>query len=263
MLGFPVIVVGCGFRRSNTTRVARVYAEHLRFAQASHARTRTRTRSHSYAHAHAPTQRRECITCKHTHAQTRKHARTQRVRIIRRIRVRVIGISGSKTRASALPPECCCAAARADCTSNLELRDPLRVAHRAALPAQHYRHCRHIIGIIGTVGVIGGIGIIGTGVGCTAVHRLRRRRVSAAVSVRRPFRGRAAHRDRLRRGRRRGYSRARGRGRAARARGGRRSAWGRLHAHTRVRHGPMRGRQQAVTIAPYRRPTPATVGRAR
>jgi hypothetical protein len=30
MLGFPVIVVGCGFRRSNTTRVARVYAEHLR-----------------------------------------------------------------------------------------------------------------------------------------------------------------------------------------------------------------------------------------
>jgi hypothetical protein len=151
-------------------------------------------------------------------------------------------MSGSKTNAprTALPPECCCATARADCTPNLELRDLLRVAHRAALPAHSIIGMIGIIrmigmiGIIGTVGAIGGIGIIGTGVGRAAVHRLPQsfgacRRRSRCV-------GRSAAEAHiatgLRRGRRRGYPRARGRGTCSKSR--RRSAVG-MEPMTRTR----------------------------
>jgi hypothetical protein len=80
MLGFPVIVVGCGFRRSNTTRVARVYAEHLRLTQASHECTRTRARAHACRArvGRAPSVRtgKPC-THAHTHSITQLRTRTR------------------------------------------------------------------------------------------------------------------------------------------------------------------------------------------
>jgi hypothetical protein len=120
-----------------------------------------------------------------------------RVRIIRRTRVRRTGHKRfEKTRL--LPSRCRRSAAARTARRSRAARSAARGAPSgpAGTGIIGIIGIIGMIGIIGTVGVIGGIGIIGTGVGCTAVHRLRRWRVSAAVSVRRPFRGRAAHRDR-------------------------------------------------------------------
>jgi hypothetical protein len=117
----------CARARPRTRTQSHSYAN-------AHARARTPlTQSHSYAHAHAPTRRRECH-----YLHTRTRTGTQRVRII--------GNNGTKRNAPRLCRRSAAAPPRADCTSNLELHDPLRVAHRAALPAQHYRHYRHIMG---------------------------------------------------------------------------------------------------------------------
>ncbi len=114
-----------------------------------------------------------------------------------------------------------------------ELRDPLRVAHRAALHYRHYSHyshyrrCRRPPAAPTAARDWRGL--------CSRPSSVQTARVGSGL-LRRPFRGRAAHRDRLRRGRRRGYPQHVAAGRAARAGSGRWSAWA-DYTHAHVRHG--------------------------
>ncbi len=152
---------------------------HKRRERETHTRTNTHTRARAHTHTckqeHTPTHARahtQPHTRRHMHARTHAHTRTHtrphththtdthpchrrgdcvglavwvirriRVRIIRRIRVRkqmrLIGVAvGVLLRRSAHK-------LHVERELRDPLRDPLRVAHRAALPAQHYRHCRH------------------------------------------------------------------------------------------------------------------------